>query len=128
MPGKKEATEAANRFTALGGTAEPPAAATARRPRRPGTRKPATARTSATRPAAMPAEQKADIIFSERISLTVTPDQKRALDLARLEDGIPVNARIRAMIRQWEDSQRYRASVDRLAPGMRERDRKSDVG
>lgn len=53
--------------------------------------------------------------WAARASLTLTAEQKQALDIARALDGIPDTARIRAMISLWQDDERIRARVDKLA-------------
>lgn len=70
-------------------------------------------------PEAMPAEQDKPIMYSDRINLTVTPEQKRALALAKVDDGIDGTARIRAMITMWQDDEKLRAKIDREARRMR---------
>jgi hypothetical protein len=68
----------------------------------------------------MPAEQgRPRAFYSARISHTTTPDQKRALDLARVEDGIEATARLRAMTQLWMEDERLRARVDKLARTLR---------
>jgi hypothetical protein len=68
----------------------------------------------------MPAEQpKPPAAYSARISLTTTPEMKRDLDMARVEDGVEATARIRAMISLWQDDPRLRARVDKLARNLR---------
>jgi hypothetical protein len=47
---------------------------------------------------AMPAEQDKPHKWPVRISMTANRDMKRHLELARLDDGIEVTARLRAMI------------------------------
>ena len=69
--------------------------------------------------APMPAEQDKPDRWPARISMTASPEMKRALDLARLNDGIEVTARIRAMITLWQEDRRLRARVDKLARTLR---------
>jgi glucose/arabinose dehydrogenase len=69
--------------------------------------------------APMPAEQDKPDRWPARISMTASPEMKRALDLARLDDGIEVTARIRAMITLWQEDRRLRARVDKLARTLR---------
>lgn len=57
--------------------------------------------------------------FDARMSLTLSPDQKRALDLARVDDGVEGTARIRAMIALWEGDERVRRRIDLLAKSYR---------
>jgi hypothetical protein len=54
-----------------------------------------------------------------RISMTASPGMKRDLELARLEDGIEVTARLRAMIVLWQEDPKLRARVGRLARDLR---------
>jgi hypothetical protein len=44
---------------------------------------------------------------------------KRALELARVEDGIVATARIRAMIQLWQEDERLRARVNKRARDLR---------
>jgi len=69
--------------------------------------------------APMPAEQDKPDRWPARISMTASTEMKRALDLARLDDGIEVTARIRAMITLWQEDRRLRARVDKLAKTLR---------
>jgi len=85
---------------------------------------PAPARPARERPArkgaAMPAEQpRPPAVYSARISLTTTPEMKRDLDMARVQDGVEATARIRAMISLWQDDPRLRAKIDKLARNLR---------
>lgn len=52
---------------------------------------------------------------AKRVGLYLHPDDFRALALARLDDGVDANARLRAMIALWRHDDRVRARVDRLA-------------
>lgn len=52
---------------------------------------------------------------AERVGLYLHPDDFRDLGMARLDDKVDQNARIRAMIALWRDNPRYRAAVDKLA-------------
>jgi hypothetical protein len=54
-----------------------------------------------------------------RISMTASRDMKRQLEQARLDDGIEVTARLRAMITLWLDDPQLRARVDELARALR---------
>lgn len=65
-------------------------------------------------PGPMPTERRPQR-WDARISLTATTGMKRALDMARAMDGIPDTARIRAMITLWQEDERIRARVDKLA-------------
>jgi hypothetical protein len=53
--------------------------------------------------------------YPARLPLMTSTDQKRALELARVEDGITATARVRAMITLWQEDDRIRRRVDRLA-------------
>jgi hypothetical protein len=66
-------------------------------------------------PAPMPVEQPKPQRWDARINMTCTAEMKRALDMARAVDGIPDTARIRAMIMLWQEDERHRARVDKLA-------------
>lgn len=70
-------------------------------------------------PVLVPAEQERPDKWPARISLTASADMKRALDLARVDDGIEATARIRAMIALWQSDERLRARVDKLARSLR---------
>ena len=65
-----------------------------------------------------PADGKA-VKWAARISMTVSPAMKRDLELARLDDGIEVTARLRAMITLWQQDPKLRARVDKLARDLR---------
>lgn len=70
-------------------------------------------------PREMPAEQDKPQAWPARISMTASPDMKRDLEVARLDDGIEVTARLRAMITLWQDDPKLRARVDKLAKDLR---------
>jgi hypothetical protein len=53
------------------------------------------------------------------VNLTMSPEMKRDLELARIEDRIELTSRIRAMITLWLTDPGYRAAVDELAAQMR---------
>jgi hypothetical protein len=98
-----------------------PAATTARAPRE-------TARTTAPRTttrrtaapvAAMPAETEGRSKYPVRVPLQTSPEQKRALEQARVDDGIQATARLRAMVALWMEDPRIRARVDKLARSFR---------
>lgn len=63
----------------------------------------------------LPLEPEPGTRFDARMSLTLDPAQKRLLDLARVEDGIAANARIRALIALYGYDPRVRRRVDRTA-------------
>src|SRR5215472_10756707 len=50
-----------------------------------------------------------------RISMTASREMKRELEAARLDDGIEVTARLRAMIMLWREDPQLRARVDETA-------------
>jgi hypothetical protein len=107
----------AERMAGLGAT---PAAKPARERPAPRQRPAAAADRRPARGRAMPAEQpRPPAVYSARISLTTTPEMKRALDIARAEDGTEATARIRAMISLWQDDPRLRARIDKLARTLR---------
>ncbi len=54
-----------------------------------------------------------------RISMTASREMKRDLEAARLDDGIEVTARLRAMITLWQKDPALRVRVDELAKGLR---------
>lgn len=78
---------------------------------------PAPETAKATRP--MPVEQDKPQAWPARISMTASTDMKRDLELARLDDGIEVTARLRAMITLWQEDPKLRARVDKLARYLR---------
>jgi hypothetical protein len=65
-----------------------------------------------------PAEPK-EPTWDARMSLTLRRDMKRALDIARADDGIEGTARIRAMIALWQQDDRLRRRIDREALNYR---------
>jgi hypothetical protein len=67
----------------------------------------------------MPAEQTRSAAYSSRLHITVTPGQAHALAQARVDDGIEVTARLRAMIALWEEDERLRRRIDKLARSWR---------
>lgn len=70
-------------------------------------------------PATMPAEQdRPRALYSARITFTTTEQQRRALEAAKLEDRIDKTARLRAMVALWEQDERLRKRVDKLARSM----------
>ncbi len=88
-------------------------------PDKPATGKPAARKATPAPRAPMPAEQPKPAAYSSRINLTTTPEQNRALDLARVEDGIDKTARLRAMIALWQQDERLRRRIDKLAQSWR---------
>lgn len=69
--------------------------------------------------APMAAEQGRPDKWPARISMKASPQMKRDLELARLDDGIEMTARIRAMITLWQSDKRIRGQVDKLAKNLR---------
>lgn len=67
----------------------------------------------------MPAEQDKPQAWPARISMTASVEMKRDLELARLDDGIEVTARLRAMITLWQEDPKLRGRVDKLARDLR---------
>lgn len=57
--------------------------------------------------------------WDSRLSVTLSAEMKRWLDLARVDDGIEATARIRAMIVAWHENERLRARIDRAAKTLR---------
>jgi hypothetical protein len=57
--------------------------------------------------------------WDARMSLTLSKEMKRALDVARVDDGLEGTARIRAMITLWQEDARLRRRVDKLAAALR---------
>ena len=51
--------------------------------------------------------------------MTASKEMKRELDAARLDDGIEVTARLRAMIQLWQSDPELRDRIDDLAKGLR---------
>jgi hypothetical protein len=70
-------------------------------------------------PPPMPAQQDQPVKWAARISMTASPEMKRDLELARLDDGIEVTARLRAMIALWQEDPKLRARVDKMAKDLR---------
>lgn len=54
-------------------------------------------------------------VYEKRVTLLLRTDDHRALAVARLDDGVDTNRRIRAMIRLWQEDPRLRARIDNLA-------------
>lgn len=86
---------------------------------KPPTRKTAARKAAPAPRTPMPAEQPKPVTYSARINLTTTPEQNRALDLARIEDGIDKTARLRAMIALWQQDERLRRRIDKMAQSWR---------
>jgi len=60
--------------------------------------------------------------WDARMSLTLSKEMKRALDVARVDDGVEGTVRIRAMITLWQEDERLRRRIDKLAKTLRDRD------
>ena len=60
---------------------------------------------------------------ASRISLYLHPDDKRALGLAKLDDAVDENSRIRALLALWRYDERLRNRVDKLAQQTRNEQR-----
>jgi hypothetical protein len=69
--------------------------------------------------AGSPVDQPKAEKWPSRISMTASRDMKRNLEAARLDDGIEVTARLRAMITLWQEDPQLRARVDELARALR---------
>jgi hypothetical protein len=67
----------------------------------------------------LPADQPKAEKWPARISMTASREMKRELEAARLDDGIEVTARLRAMITLWQEDPQLRARVDGLARDLR---------
>jgi outer membrane biosynthesis protein TonB len=104
-------------------TAEPedqaaPAPAPAPAPPAPARPEP-TAAPAPSAPQAAPADSPEPETWDARMSMTLSRQMKRDLDLARTDDGIEGTARVRAMIRLWQQDERLRRRVDKLAKSLR---------
>jgi hypothetical protein len=67
----------------------------------------------------LPADQPKAEKWPARISMTASREMKRELEAARLDDGIEVTARLRAMITLWQEDPQLRVRVDELARALR---------
>lgn len=100
-------------------TPTPPSVA---RPARPTAKRGSAKRSPRTRRAA-PAQQAPPVEITgqeeaerdKRLNVPLTAGELRALQAARLDDGVPAAARVRAMIRLWQSSQQVREQVDSTA-------------
>jgi len=99
--------------------AVPAAPAPVQPPARP--EPPAAAPAPSAPPAAgpEPQDQAQPETWDARMSMTLSRQMKRDLDLARADDGIEGTARVRAMIRLWQQDERLRRRVDKLAKSLR---------
>ena len=76
---------------------------------------PASAPRPVPAPAAMPATTEKLSPFGVNTTLTLPRAMKRALDLARADDGIDNTRRVRAMIELWRDNTNVRRSIEKIA-------------
>jgi hypothetical protein len=67
----------------------------------------------------MPAETDGRAKYPVRVPMQTNAEQKRALEQARVDDGIQATARLRAMVALWMTDDRIKAKVDKLAPSWR---------
>ena len=67
----------------------------------------------------LPADQPKAEKWPARISMTASREMKRDLEAARIDDGIEVTARLRAMITLWQSDPQLRVQVDELAKSLR---------
>lgn len=105
-----------SRMAALGATAAPSKEKPASRSQaRSAATDAPNQRPSAKKSAGMAPEQTKTPTYSARIELTTTPEQNRALEEARIKDRISKTARIRALIALYQEDERLRRRVDRLA-------------
>lgn len=105
-----------SRMAALGATATPAKEKpTPRSQRRPATTDAPSQKPSTRKSAVMAPEQTKTPTYSARIELTTTPEQNHALEEARIKDRISKTARIRALIALYQEDERLRRRVDRLA-------------
>lgn len=66
-------------------------------------------------PAPMPAATPAGPNYPKRMTLPLTVEDHRALRVAHLDDGVEATARLRAMLALWQQDERLRARIDKLA-------------
>jgi hypothetical protein len=64
-----------------------------------------------------------DSRYPHRFTLTISTEQKRALLLAKADDGIDGTYRLRALLDLWTRDQRLRSRVDKLALSESQQDR-----
>lgn len=70
-------------------------------------------------PAPMPATVAASgPAYPKRMTLPLTVEDHRALRVAHLDDGVEATARLRAMLALWQQDERLRARIDKLARQM----------
>lgn len=125
---EEDTAAASSEATAVGKTTAQPARTAARSPRKKsaakGAKKTAASPQNRTQPAGEPADETApagiqvlaiDTATAKRPSLYLHPDDWKALQLAKIDDGADLNARIRAMIAVWRGNKRFAQQVDRLA-------------
>lgn len=83
-------------------------------------RKAAAKKAAPAKPAPKPAPEPVRVLAAssddaKRVSLYLHVDDFKALGMAKLEDGIELNSRVRAMIALYRHSERYRNAVDKAA-------------
>lgn len=66
-------------------------------------------------PAPMPATVPSGPTYPKRMTLPLTVEDHRALRVAHLDDGVEATARLRAMLALWQQDERLRARIDKLA-------------
>jgi hypothetical protein len=103
---RARAAEVGDRFAALAATPAPGGQADDDQDETPAARRST---------GAMPAAQKPPKRWPVRVPLNVDEEMRRDLELARLDDRIDTTARIRAMIRLWQEDDRLRARVNKRA-------------
>lgn len=99
-----------------------------RQPQPPSQNTPSPTTPAATTPARQTPAQQPDPAVrapepgtTERVTLYLHPDDYRALGVAKLDDKVDHNTRLRAMIALWRDDPVLRARIDDLAGRTRGR-------
>lgn len=67
----------------------------------------------------LPVDQPKAKKWTARISMTASREMKHELEAARLDDGIEVTARLRAMITLWQEDPQLRIRIDTIARDLR---------
>lgn len=83
-------------------------------------RKAAAKKAAPAKPAPKPAPEPVRVLAAssddaKRVSLYLHVDDFKALGMAKLEDGIELNSRVRAMIALYRHNERFRNAVDKAA-------------
>ncbi|MGH9380828.1 MAG: hypothetical protein ACRD2Z_09475 [Thermoanaerobaculia bacterium] len=65
------------------------------------------------------AQTRTDATRPKRLMVPLSTDEDRALKAARLADGIPAAARVRAMLQLYREDERVARKVDATAKRMR---------